>query len=147
MWELGWRPADAGKYWRTSWGGRAREQRWSAAMDGAPRWRRLGLGAVTRTERRGGGTRGLATISAQMKKSAREGREQGTRGIKGGSEIHPLVNTGGSCRALVVSVSCSRWQSDFGCPFLASSAWIRISVAAQNILLDVYSTNLVQDLR
>jgi hypothetical protein len=37
--------------------------------------------------------------------------------------------------------------SDFGCMFLASSAWIRISVAAQNILLDVYSTNLVLDLR
>jgi hypothetical protein len=37
--------------------------------------------------------------------------------------------------------------SDFGCPFLASSAWIRISVAAQNIFLDLHSTIFVQHLR
>ena len=77
--------------------------------------------------------------SEQGASRRRSGRGQGLlRGLplKPGAPL-PLENRGGRCRALHMTVCCSRWQSDFGCPFLAPSAWIRISVAAQNIFLDV----------
>jgi hypothetical protein len=77
--------------------------------------------------------------SEQGASRRRGGRGQGLlRGLplKPGAPL-PLENRGGCCRALHMTVCCSRWQSDFGCPFLASSAWIWISVAAQNIFLDV----------
>jgi hypothetical protein len=41
----------------------------------------------------------------------------------------------------------TKQRTHSGRPFLSFSPWNRIKVTAQNIFLDVYSTNLVQDLR
>jgi hypothetical protein len=61
--------------------------------------------------------------SEQGASRRRGGRGQGLlRGLplKPGAPL-PLENRGGCCRALHMTVCCSRWQSDFGCPFLAPS--------------------------
>jgi hypothetical protein len=49
-----------------------------------------------------------------------------------------------TCQTAVSSGRCK--SDDLGQRVLAFSAWNRILVAAQNIFLDVHSTNLVQDL-
>jgi hypothetical protein len=73
------------------------------------------------------------------------GREGQTGGGNGRCELCSLVGVGG---CLLEHQSAQRQKkARIGRTFLAFSVWIRTQITAEDLFLDVYSTNRVQDLR
>jgi hypothetical protein len=75
----------------------------------------------------------------------RRGNSKGADCSHGRRQLCVLVGMGG-CQALQFFL-WTKQRTHSGRPFSSFSPWNRIKVTARNIFLDVYSTNLVQDLR
>jgi hypothetical protein len=90
----------------------------------------------------GGGGRGGGQGYPFIGEGAARGRTQGSHGRR---KLCVLVGMGG-CQALQFFL-WTKQRTHSGRSFSSFSPWNRIKVTARNIFLDVYSTNLVQDLR